>query len=423
MRKWSKRAFLSIALSLLLLPAFVLPSHASYQCLRTTGAGYASILDANQKGLNMGLSDFMMCARVKTSYSAGNQFIVYKAATNLYYLRINEITGYLKGRIYDGANDGVVLASNLPVTDGKWHHVCFVVDKSIVTGLKLFVDGVETTYSEQVDPTGVGNIDNAGDIQVGLFVRGSLDELRIFNFGYGGLPEDYEAYITWLSQDRNWFKDISSYNDGAWNCYADADRTEKVTDGGLENWTDDMLDDWTEGGESVGVREITKETTEIHGGSAAAKLEATNNDGTGFNISENITLTANKYYSGSCWVYFPTKTAGWAFVYDYNTPDGNTAIALLTATNVAYTYYERVFSPSTANNILFVRLLDETTTGIVYFDDISIKRTGLVARWRFNGDYTDETSNSNTFVEEGTGNAFPGYTLKKQKIISPYSLN
>ena len=47
--------------------------------------------------------------------------------------------------------------------------------------------------------------------------------------------------------------------------------TEKATDGGLEAWTGDTPDNWTEDGESPGVRDITKETTEIHGGSAAVK--------------------------------------------------------------------------------------------------------------------------------------------------------
>ena len=43
----------------------------------------------------------------------------------------------------------------------------------------------------------------------------------------------------------------------------------------------------------------------------------------------------------------------------------------------------------------------------------------LKAYWKFDGDYIDETANGNDLTAGGTGNTFPSYTLKKNKIISP----
>ncbi|KKK49677.1 hypothetical protein LCGC14_3132640, partial [marine sediment metagenome] len=62
----------------------------------------------------------------------------------------------------------------------------------------------------------------------------------------------------------------------------------------------------------------------------------------------------------------------------------------------------------------------ETGNEVVWIDNISIKRIGKVAHYKFNGNYLDEGSNNNDLTAGGTGNVFLGYTLKKCKIISPY---
>ena len=157
--------------------------------------------------------------------------------------------------------------------------------------------------------------------------------------------------------------------------------TEFVTDGGLENWTDDTPDDWTEEDESAGVRDITKETTEIHGGSAAAKLEATLNDGTSFYITQIPPLQSNKFYTVSGWIYFPTRTLGNITFYIWTDEDQQHWIAQLSSTNAEYTHYTKIITLTGVTGILIVcRILDETTTGIVYFDDISVRDVDLIAR-------------------------------------------
>ena len=159
---------------------------------------------------------------------------------------------------------------------------------------------------------------------------------------------------------------------------------EFVTDGGLENWTDDTPDDWLESEESAGVRDITKETTEIHGGSAAVKLEATNSDGTIFDIYQNITLQIGSYYVFTGWYHFASRTAGFVTALVYNATDGAAMGVSSYDLTGDYTYFKTLFIRTVASNLLRCRFQSETTTGIVYFDDISVRDVDLIAR-RYGG--------------------------------------
>jgi len=393
----------------------------AYQALELNGSGYASITDGNQAGLYMGYSDFMLEAYILTTSSA-KQPIVYKSGTGGYFdWHINVTTGFLQCIINDGTNTATI-TGDVKVTDGRFHVVRVTLDKSSATGGRLYVDGTEDT-SARTDVTSVLNIDNDGIFYVGYdgtdnFI-GRLDEIRPWNFGYGGLPADVATYDTWRATGRNIFLDISEYNSGGWNGYADADRTEFLTDPGIENWTGDTPDDWMEDSESAGVRDITDEQIEVHGGSHAAKLEATNNNGTAFMVKQSVTLEANEYYELSGWIYFASRTAGLAQLKFFNVTDGSFGQTSLSAENGAYIHYKAVGKPTVASSLIVCNFHGETTTGIVYYDDISVKRTGLVAHWKFNGDLLDETNNSNDLTAGGTGNVFPEYTLrhKGQKML------
>lgn len=148
---------------------------------------------------------------------------------------------------------------------------------------------------------------------------------------------------------------------------------EELTNPGIENWTGDTPDDWPKTGESPGVRDIIKESIEIHGGSAAAKFEATDNDGSGFSIIQTVTLSANRYYAISGWIYFPTRTAGNSQMFLYNSTDTHLGRTIVTAINVAYVYYELIDKPTVPLSYFHCQFFGETTTGIVYFDDLSVK--------------------------------------------------
>ena len=409
----------------------------SYQALKLNGNGYASIAHASQAGLNMGLSDFMIEIRVKLNTPLANQsdfprIIEKMVASATGYRAFFDSGGTISLRVGDGTAK-YANADGSFMDDLAWHTLAFIVDRSSATGLKIYNNGTELSYTIQRGVNAItGSFDTSHDFEVGVdtsymgtsLCDASFDNLLIWNFGFGGLPTqvDYEAYITWRAQGRNVFKDISEYNSGSWNGYTDADRTNEVTDPGIESWVGDTPDNYSQTNESAGVRDITEEPTEIHGGAAAAKLQATNNNGTFFGLAQVITLSVNKYYELLGWLHYPTRTAGDCRLRLYNPTDVYWVSVTLNSTNAAYAQISVVGKPTVDSNTIMARMYSETTTGIVYIDDVSVKRTGLVSRYKFNGDYTDETSNGNDLAAGGTGNIFLGYSLKRNKIISPYSI-
>lgn len=394
----------------------------AYQALELNGSGYASIADASQAGLDVGLSDFMAEAYILSS-SAAKQPIVYKSGAGGYFdWHINVTTGFLECVINDGTNTATI-TGDVKVTDNRLHILRVTLDKSSATGGRLYVDGVEDT-SAQTDLTSVLNIDNDGVFYVGYdgadnFV-GRLDEVRFWNFGYGGLPADVATYATWRAGARNIFLDISEYDSDSWSLYADADRTEIVPDSGIESWTGDTPDIWGAYGASAGVRDFTDETVVVHGGSHAAKLEVTNNDGSQFYLHQPITLVASKRYEAQWWSRLASRTAGTTRHRVRLIVSGVSPVDIQTSTvDAAYVLRSGTFTTDGTASEIFAYSLAETTTGVLYYDDISVKRVGLVGHWKFEGDYLDEGSNDNDLTAGGSGNAFPGYTLKRQKIISP----
>ncbi|KKL63054.1 hypothetical protein LCGC14_2178950, partial [marine sediment metagenome] len=64
--------------------------------------------------------------------------------------------------------------------------------------------GAEWTNLRDIDGSNFVGRCSVGGVHLGaLLFTGSIDEVRDWNFGFGGLPGDYEAYITWRAQGRN----------------------------------------------------------------------------------------------------------------------------------------------------------------------------------------------------------------------------
>jgi len=317
----------------------------SYIALRLDGNGYASIADASQAGLDMGLSDFMLEARVKLTVPTVNQPETYSCLfdkyviTGLYEVFLESAAEKIWFNIKDAGPSarGLECASSY-IDDLKWHNLIFVADRDQITGLELYIDGAEVTYLNQLDPTSVGSLDNNAVFAIGATgtvfdskMNGQMDEVRVWNFGYGGLPADYATYIAWRAAGRNVFLDISNYSSGSWNLYADAVRTELHDGAGT---VAGMVV-----GKKYGYVTATPHTLDYTGGT----------------LEDNGVFTATH------------------------------------------------------------------TTGTIASGDANdhVRRVGLVARWKFEGNYLDEGSNDNDLTAGGTGNAFPTYTLKPHKIISP----
>lgn len=151
---------------------------------------------------------------------------------------------------------------------------------------------------------------------------------------------------------------------------------EKVTDTGIENWDNNTPDDWTEDGEMGGVRDITNEAAEIHWGGHAVKFEATNAGGVTFEITQDITLVAGVQYEFRCWIDFPVRTAGSINIKVRNGVDGDMAVTTLAVTHSGYQLFTALFTPTQVANVVHLQFLNETVTGIAYFDDVSVKQVG-----------------------------------------------
>jgi hypothetical protein len=65
--------------------------------------------------------------------------------------------------------DQVVISGNIDVTDGLEHELIFIISNSNSTATKIFIDGAESTYSPQSDPTVIDSMANASPLTVGAY--------------------------------------------------------------------------------------------------------------------------------------------------------------------------------------------------------------------------------------------------------------
>jgi len=418
----------------------------SYQALRLDGNGYASIADASQKGLNMGFSDFMIEGWVKYSRDVGvyfeDQIITKQLHTNPYtgwYLSQNANNNATKFGICESQAIYANAISDIAYNDNQWHYTVGIADRSNATGLKLYIDGSEVSYQTQDNPTIVGSIDNSVVAEISgrdggnLLWKGLIDEIRIWNFGKDGLPVDYADYIAWRYTHPS--NDISEYSAGAWNGYADANRIERITYGALDDDNGDFEGagadgtdistntDWLKYCCSAEVDdEAGSGVTTYNGSTYCCKIHSAIGDYPNIvmsGVNLHAAFTVGDWYEIS-FDYKVLNCTG-ARLRVCNAENETDINSQLTSTS--WTTIRQVFQLIGNNEMrLYVYSHGSTNpTGneVVWIDNISIKRIGLVAHYKFDGDYTDETSNSNDLTEGESGNTFPGYTLKKNKIIAP----
>ena len=73
-----------------------------------------------------------------------------------------------------------------------------------------------------------------------------------------------------------------------------------VTNGGFENWTGNVPDDWPiiDGG-----IELSLESTIVHGGSKSAKINVITKTQASTDFRQNVSVTSGEEYSVSVWIY------------------------------------------------------------------------------------------------------------------------
>lgn len=412
----------------------------SYQAFSLSGLGFASRASAICQGLDMGLSDFMIEGWIKFSaFLANNYFVTKRDGEIRYFLRIdiNKVTAHMK----DGTNRAD-LDSSETYNDGGWHYVVLLVDRSDASGFKLYMDNVMV---DSDDPTSVGSLDNGGDFFIGSYAggilpfAGLLDNWLIWNFGLNGLPADYADYILWRFQGRHRFLPLSEYNGGSWNGYADADRIERITYGALDDDNGDF-----EGAGADGT-DVSTNTDWVKYQTAA---EIDNEAGSGVNSYNGSTFCCkihtasgdnpSMYITGAnfdaaftvgewCELSFDYKTLNCtnARLYLQNTATAHTLI-LQSLASVAWTTVKGVFQV-TPDNDMSIQIYSHYAAGqsgneVVWVDKIRIHRIGNVAHWKFENNLLDEVG-QNDLTAGGTGNLYPTYSLKREKIILAGAVN
>jgi len=353
--------------------------------LSLNGSGYASIADASQKGLNMGLSDFMIEFWIKFTTSVTNATFVQKGWPGYFIRQTSE--GNIEFYLYDGSNSNNIISDSV-YNDGEWHYVVAIRDRS--GNMEIFVD--DTSAATAVTDT-TEDLDNAIAFEVGRssgleYFIGLIDEIRIWNFGKDGLPADYVDYIAWRYTHPH--ADISEYNSGAWNGYADALRTNLLTNGDME-----AVNSWTDRGTPT-TNERSNE--QAHAGTYSRKIVT---DAVHEGAYQDITTEVGKWYEVDGYIYV---TAGDAKIGKEDT-DGSDQVLTSQATLGEWTEFAVVFQATETTSRIFFQS-DTTANSTFYVDDMSVHKIGLVAHYKFDGDYTDETSNSNDLSAGGTGNSF-----------------
>jgi hypothetical protein len=161
---------------------------------------YSTITHASQTGLNITTGDILLEAWIKIDTLSGDRIILQKYdGTTGYKFFVNGEN--LNVTVGDGS-DVVTTTTNLSagtITDNDWHYVGATIDKS--DKVKIYVDDTEATaYSAQGVITAVGDISNSSDFFIGGnnstdSLVGSIDEIRVWDFGVSGLPSDITTIV------------------------------------------------------------------------------------------------------------------------------------------------------------------------------------------------------------------------------------
>lgn len=135
---------------------------------------------------NVGTGDFSIDAWIKmpTTAGTGTHVIVEKGMAPSFAFVAYQLY-VLNGKLtFNLAGFQVVAQVNSPLlNDNRWHHVAVTVIRESLTGLKLYVDGVPTTFDSTL---GDYNLDTGGDFSIGQLsssvgrFNGRIDEVQFF---------------------------------------------------------------------------------------------------------------------------------------------------------------------------------------------------------------------------------------------------
>jgi len=393
----------------------LVPFHKS---LQMDGNGWAEISDADQVGLDIGTADFFQTILFKCDYASyflhfGTKRDHVPALGYQWFMEPSSDDGRILLRLYDGDTERTVVSTQR-YDDGRWHTALGFCDRD--GNSVQYVDGSQDGWADcsAFDGVDLSNSDDFGIAEwMGQKAAMTVARKMFFNLGYQGLSTWASYHGLTIAEAESTFaariyrRPYASLSELGFSELemAESFGTEKVTDGGFESWTGDTPDNWVEHNESAGVRDIVDETTTVHSGGHAIKLQATGNDGTTFWVRQVYTLEVGKMYEVVVYRHYASRTEGITRVI---IKDSNyKKIAIDEKTSVTSDYEEVRLTFIVPNNPIRLDLmLVGETNGTVYFDDASMHPVGCVADWTFDNTYNDATVNANHLTEQGTGNQF-----------------
>lgn len=369
-------------------------------CLALDGSGWASV--AHDPAHNLGVGDSMLEAWVKLNeYPSGGAIydIVRKRqdANDQWRMMIDH-NGYPENWV-ESNNSTKVATSNVLFPLDSWHHILWLRDVDSPTGLKIYTDGAEQTYSTQEDASGLSSLDNTGSFRIGHLTRGQIALVKQWYLGYGGLPTASGTtpadYALWRWKYP--YAPLDQFASGAWEGYSDADKTElwdtnaSVFTSGTYNWI-------VFGSNTLANVGNTLEITYFDDGKMAHVLLRDSADLNADLVEQEyyeLQLDA-KYTGGSAGVKIRLRAAGVS--YD-STP---------LTTNIV-TYRLVFLAGNLTENTL--RFAGGGANNVVTVDNLSVMRVGVVGDWPLDGpdgsgNYPDRTSNNLDLTPGGSGNRF-----------------
>lgn len=370
---------------------------------------YGYIADNAQKGLDPGYGDFLIFLLLKAdAISSGEKWIVYKGSSPPYYIVKQIDDGTIRIVWNDGSTTKVV--ASLSAADGEFHSILYYFDRDLAKTYGC-LDGGSTVEND--GPSSSVDMDNAASFQLSY---GALSQ-----YAFGGQIAAVHVANLGTNPDFDFRKAARR-----WNVLPDADMTRigmpewadaavvnVVTDGGFEEWNNDTdLAHWSENGTSPGVREITRESAEVHGGSYSVKFTATGNDGTtDFSLYQLCTSNAEagKQYEVSFWSYYANRTQGRLKVTVSNADYSQDAAIDITSQESGWTRHSLVFTASTTTIRVYVSLRDETN-GYAYVDDLSVQRVGHVLHFSGRTSDVDSDGKKELYDETPNGNHLTCYS-------------
>lgn len=357
----------------------------NFQDLAAKGPSYwldgvnDQIIVAETAHLKPGTGDFSILVTAKNTGNDGAKnrlFSNYESGGSDDGIDLNiDNTGELECSIWENNTVRTAKGTADIGADCKNHNFVLSVDRSSSTGLKLFIDGDEITYSSQGDiSTLTGDISPANANYIGIYRDGSTSP-------FAGQTSIF--YFFNLALDNTDAADKAIINGGAMPFeYIGASRTEMITDSDDRDFTGGDIGNWVVATDGDG-------TVTYDAGPGAVKTGLITVGGTpGTSTAARLptaqitTFEQDKTYLIKADIYIPSANNNWSSILIGGTTftpswgtrssvDGNMA------TEDAWQTIEReVYATSDVTGNIQIVGASTTTGDIFYIDNISVTQIG-----------------------------------------------